>query len=74
MGSKGYWVGAEVIFSGKDAAYFYKVIKTENLDSNLLKFDEHSLSLGPIDLCFSRANNSSHTIKSFYEFLVNSRN
>ena len=50
MGSKGYWVGAEVIFSGKDAAYFYKVIKTENLDSNLLKFDEHSLSLSRIEL------------------------
>jgi hypothetical protein len=40
---------------------------------SLLKFDEHSLSLGRIDLCFSRPNSSSQTIKSFDEFLVNSR-
>ena len=26
-GSKGYWVGTQIIFSGKDAAYFYKLIK-----------------------------------------------
>jgi len=72
-GSKGYWVGTQIIFSGKDAAYFYKLIKTEKFDWSLLKFDEHSLSLGRIDLCFSRPNGSSHTIKSFDEFLVNSR-
>ena len=23
-GSKGYWVGTKIIFSGKDAAYFYE--------------------------------------------------
>ena len=27
-GSKGYWVGTKIIFSGKDAAYFYKLVKT----------------------------------------------
>ena len=27
-GSKGYWLGTRIIFSGKDAAYFYKLIKT----------------------------------------------
>jgi hypothetical protein len=72
-GSKGYWVGTQIIFSGKNAAYFYKLIKTEKFDLSLLKFDKHSLSLGRIDLCFSRPNGSSHTIKSFDEFLVNSR-
>jgi len=72
-GSKGYWVGTQIIFSGKNAAYFYKLIKTEKFDLSLLKFDEHSLSLGRIDLCFSRPNGSSYTIKSFDEFLVNSR-
>ena len=30
--SKSYWVGTQIIFSGKDAAYFYKLIKTEKLD------------------------------------------
>ena len=72
-GSRSYWVGTQIIFSGKDAAYFYKLIKTEKLDWSLLKFDGHSLSLGRIDLCFSRPNGSSHTIKLFDEFLVNSR-
>ena len=72
-GSIGYWVGTQIIFSGKDAAYFYKVIKTEKFDWNLLKFDGHKLSLGRIDLCFSRPNGSSHTTKLFDEFLLNSR-
>ena len=31
-GSRSYWVGTQIIFSGKDAAYFYKLIKTEKLD------------------------------------------
>jgi len=48
MGSKSYWVGTQIIFSGKDAAYFYKLIKIEIFDWNLLKFDGHSL--GRIDL------------------------
>lgn len=43
------------------------------MDWSLLKFDGHSLSLGRIDICFSRPNDSSHTIKLFDEFLVNSR-
>ena len=49
-GFKGYWVGTQIIFSGKDAAHFYKLIKTEKFDWNPLKFDEHSLSLSRIDL------------------------
>ena len=28
-GSKGYWVGIQIIFSGKNAAHFYKLIKTQ---------------------------------------------
>ena len=72
-GSKSYWVGTQVIFSGKDAAYFYKLIKTEKLDWNILKFNRHSLNLGRIDLYFSRLNDSGHTTKLFDEFLVNSR-
>jgi len=72
-GSKGYWVGTKIIFSGKDAAYFYKLIKTQRFDLDLLKFDEHSLSLGRIDLCFSRRNDLNHTSKLFDAFLVDSR-
>jgi len=72
-GSKSYWVGTQVIFSGKNAAYFYNLIKTEKLNWNILKFNSHSLNLGRIDLCFSRLNDSSHTTKLFDEFLVNSR-
>ena len=72
-GSKGYWVGTKIIFSGKDAAYFYKLIQTQRFDWDLLKFDEHSLSVGRIDFCFSRPNDWSHTSKSFDPFLVDSR-
>ena len=49
-GSKGYWVGTRIIFSGKDAARFYKLIKTQKFDWKILMIDQHSLSLGRIDL------------------------
>ena len=45
-GSKGYWVGTQIIFSGKNAAYFYKLIQTQRFNWSLLKFGERSLSLG----------------------------
>jgi len=64
-GSKGYWIGTRIIFSGKNASYFYKLLKTGK--------EEHILSLGRIDLCFSRPNDWSHTSKLFDTFLVDSR-
>ena len=72
-GSKGYWVGTRIIFSGNNASYFYELIKPKKIDWSLLKFDQHSLSLGRIDLCFSRLNGFNHTTKLFDKFLVNSR-
>lgn len=72
-GSKGYWVGTRIIFSGKNAAYFYKLIQTQRFNWDLLKFDQQTLSLGRIDLCFSLPNELSHTSKSFDNFLVDSR-
>lgn len=72
-GSKGYWVGTKIIFSGKNAAYFYKLIKIQRFDWDLLKFDEHRLSLGRIDLCFSRPDDWHHTSQLFDAFLVDSR-
>ena len=65
IGSKGCWIGTKIIFSGKNASYFYKLLKTRNFDWSLLKFEEHTLSLGQIDLCFSRPNDWSHTSKTF---------
>ena len=72
-GSKGYWVGTQIIFSGKDAAHCYNLIKTQKLDWETLKMGEHALSLGRIDLCFSRPNDLNQTIKNFDAFLVDSR-
>ena len=72
-GSKGYWIGTRIIFSGKNAAYLYKLIKTQKFDWSILKFNQQPLSLGRIDLCFFRTNYSSETTKSFDEFLVDSR-
>jgi len=60
-GSKSYWVGTQIIFSGKNASYFYNLIKTQNFDWSILKFEQHSLRLGRIDLCFSRTNNPNDT-------------
>jgi hypothetical protein len=64
-GSKGYWVGTQIIFSGENGAYFYKFIQTQRFDWGLLNFDQQTLSLGRIDLCFSRPNDLNHTSKSF---------
>ena len=72
-GSKGYWVGTQIIFSGKNAAYFYKLIQTQRFNWDLLKFEEHTLTLGRIDLCFSRPNDANHKSRSFDAFLVDSR-
>ena len=72
-GLKGYWTGTKITFSGKNANYFYKLIKTHNFDWSLLKFEKRTLSLGRIDLCFSRPNDWSHTSKLFDAFLVDSR-
>jgi len=63
-GSKGYWVGTQIIFSGKDAAYYYNLIKTQKFDWKILMMDQHILSLGRIDLCFSRPNDLNYTSKS----------
>ena len=38
-----------------------------------MKFKQHSLNLGRIDLCFSHSNDLNHTSKSFDRFLVDSR-
>ena len=67
------WVGTQIIFSGKNAVYFYNLIKTQKFDWSILKLDQHNLSLGRIDLCFSRTNGSNNTTKSFDAFLVDSR-
>ena len=39
-----------------------------------MKFNQHSLTLGRIDLCFSHSNDLNHTSKSLDGFLVDSRN
>ena len=72
-GSKGYWVEIKIIFSGKDAAYFYKLVNTQRFNWDLLKFNQHSLNLGRINLCFSHPNGLNHTSKSFDGFLVDFR-
>ena len=72
-GSNDYWIGTKIIFSGESASYFYKLLKTGKFDWSLLKFEGHTLSLGRIDLCFSRPNDWSHTSKLFDAFLLDCR-
>ena len=71
--SQSHWVGTQIIFSGKDAARCYNLIKTQKLDLGTLIMDQHTLSLGRIDLYFSRTNGPNDTIKLFDAFLVDSR-
>ena len=71
--SKGHWVGTQVIFSGKDAAYCYNLIKTQKMGWETLMMGRHPLSLGRIDLYFYRTNDSNDTTQLFDAFLVDSR-
>ena len=72
-GSKGHWVGTQIIFSGKSAAHCYRLIKTQEIDWKALIVDQYTLSLGRIDLYFYRTNGFNDTIQSFDAFLVDSR-
>ena len=71
--TKNNWVGTQIIFPGENAVYFYKLLKTQKFDWSIFKLDQRSLSLGRIDLCFSRTNDSNNITKSFDAFLVDSR-
>jgi len=42
-------------------------------DWKILRLDQHALSLGRIDICYSRANVPNDTLKTFDAFLVDSR-
>ena len=53
---------------------YISLSKLKRFDWSLLKFDEGSLSLGRIDLCFSGLNDFNDISKSFDGFLVDSRN
>ena len=72
--TESYWVGTQIVFSGKNAAYFYRLIKSQKFDWEILMIDEYTLNLGRIDLCFSRTNHLNDTIDSLDAFLVASRN
>ena len=62
-GSKSYWVGTQIIFSGKDAAHCYNLIKTQKIGWETLMMGRHPLSLGRIDLYFYRTNDSNDTMQ-----------
>lgn len=68
-----YWVGTQIVFSGKNAAYFYRLIKSQKFDWSILMIDKYPINLGRIDLCFCRINNLNDTIESLDAFLVSSR-
>lgn len=54
--SKQYWVGTQIMFTGENAAYFYKLIKSGDFDLKNLSVDQNALNLGRIDLCYSQPN------------------
>ncbi len=55
-----------ISFSGKNAAYFYQLIKSEKINWNI--FDLNYISLGRIDICHFRENKLSD-IEYVYNFL-----
>ena len=68
-----YWVGTQIVFSGKNAAYLYRLVKSQKFDWSILVIDKYPINLGRIDLCFCRTNNINDTIESLDAFLVSSR-
>ena len=72
-GCKGYWVGTQVIFFGKNAARFYRLIKNYKISWEIVTTENGTLSLGRIDLYFSRPNKLNDTVQSFDAFLIASR-
>lgn len=44
--SKPHWIGTQIIFSGKNAAYFYNLVKTQKYSNRIFEFDQKTISLG----------------------------
>ena len=66
--SKSFWVGTQIHFSGKNAAYLYSCIKEDQFDWNLLELQR--ISLGRFDLHYfrqSEARDSNQEIEDFME-------
>lgn len=66
--SKSFWVGIQIHFSGKNAAYLYSCIKEDRFDWNLLELQR--ISLGRFDLHYfrkSEARDSNQEIEDFME-------
>jgi hypothetical protein len=71
--SKSFWEGTKINFSGKNAAYFYNLIKAQRFDWSIFEFNHQTLSLSRFDLYYYRTNDSIDTSESFDKFLVDSR-
>ena len=67
---KSFSVGTKMIFSGKNAAQFYKLIQTQRFDWSIFDFDQDTVSLSRFDLCYLRktkSTDSSNLEKKFLE-------
>ncbi|NES79939.1 hypothetical protein [Okeania sp. SIO1H4] len=71
VNSQKYWYGTSLSFSGKNAAYSYKIIKETGLDWEILNFDNTSLSR--IDLYYDRKFKKGDEIENFDSFLEQCR-
>jgi hypothetical protein len=60
--SKSFWAGTKINFSGKNAAYFYNLIKIQRFDWNIFELNNQTLSLSRFDLCYYRTNDSKYLI------------
>jgi hypothetical protein len=66
--SKSFWVGSQIHFSGKNAAYLYSCIKEDRFDWNLIELQR--IRLGRFDLHYfrqSEARDSNQEIEDFME-------
>ena len=66
--SKSFWVGSQIHFSGKNAAYLYSLIKEHQFDWNILELQR--ISLGRLDLHYfrqSEAKDSNQEVEDFME-------
>jgi hypothetical protein len=49
-----YWSGTVISFSGKNGAYFYKVIEAKKIDWNIFSLGSLNFNIGRLDLHYFR--------------------
>lgn len=69
--SQKFWTGFTVSFSGKNATYFYSLVKNQTID--LAIFDFSRINFGRLDICYCRKTKAIDQWKYLQSFLEESK-